>query len=247
MNINRELNTRLISQSENDILHEKYNKEFGFYNNIVQGDLPAVRQTFCDPEDVNKYEDKQYGRLSTNKLQNLRYHFVVTVAIITRLCVDHGLDRELAYTLSDLYISRMDVLPSAQQILDLYNQMLIGFTEKMAQLQKKNIYSVHITKAIDYICSHRTGKLNANSIAQALDLNRSYLSALFKKETGISLSNYIRNEKLSAAANMLKYSDLSYTEIAEYFGFSSQSHFIQCFKTDYGCTPAEYRETNFRD
>lgn len=246
MNINKELNNRLFSQSENDIHHEEYNNEFKFYSNIVHGDIDAVKNTFCDTENINMYESSKYGRLSADKLRNIRYHFVVSIALITRLCVDNGLERELAYTLSDLYISQMDTLRSAEQILELYNNMLLGFTEKMAELQKQNVFSVHIVNAIDYICRHRTNKITVNSVAEALDMNRSYLSSLFKKEMGISVSEYIRNEKLSAAANMLKYSDLAYSEISEYFGFSSQSHFIGHFKKRYGFTPAEYRKNNFR-
>ena len=42
MNINKELNSRLLSQSENGIHHEEYNNEFGFYSNIVRGDIEAV-------------------------------------------------------------------------------------------------------------------------------------------------------------------------------------------------------------
>lgn len=247
MNINKELNSRLFSQSENNIHHEEYNNEFRFYSNIVHGDVVAVKETFCDPKDTDKYESSQYGRLSADKLRNIRYHFVVSTALITRLCVDNGLERELAYTLSDLYISQMDMLELPEQIFDLYNRMLLGFTEKMSELQKQNVFSVHIVKAIDYICRHRTSKVTADSVSKALDMNRSYLSTLFKKETGISISDYIRSEKINAAANMLKYSNLSYTEISEYFGFSSQSHFIDCFRKCYGCTPAEYRRKHFRE
>ena len=45
---------------------------------------------------------------------------------------------------------------------------------------------------------------------------------------------------------MLRFSDYSYADIAEYFGFSSQSHFIQCFQKCYACTPAEFRKRYFQ-
>lgn len=247
MDINKELNSRLFSQSENDIHHEEYNNEFSFYSNIVRGDIDAVKATLCNPQDTNKYESSQYGRLSSDKLRNIRYHFVVSTALITRLCVDNGLERELAYTLSDLYILQMDAMNSAEKILEHFNSMLMGFTEKMAELQKQNVYSVHVVKAIDYICRCRTDKITADSVSEAISMNRSYLSTLFKKETGVSISDYIRSEKINAAANMLKYSDISCAQIAEYFGFSSQSHFIKCFRKCYGCTPAIYRKKNFRE
>lgn len=246
MNINKDLNNRLFIRMENEQAHEEFNREYGFYSNIVRGDINAVKNSFCVPSNENMFENEQYGKLSANKVMNMRYHFVVSVALITRLCVEHGLERELAYTLSDLYISEMDKLNRPEQILNWYNQMLLGFTQKMSELPKQKVYSIQIVKAMNYICSHRTEKMTAESIAGVLGISRGYLSTLFKKETGISISCYIRREKLGASANMLIYSDLSYAEIAEYFGFASQSHFIQCFKKELGCTPSEYRKKNFR-
>lgn len=246
MNINKELNSRLFDRSENEQIHEEFNREYGFYSNIVRGDIEAVKNSFCNPNNENMFENEQYGKLSANKLMNIRYHYVVSVSLITRLCVEHGLDRELAYTLSDLYISEMDKLSRPEQILNLYNQMQLAFTKKMSELPKKKIHSIQIVKAMNYVCSHRTEKMTAESIADILGISRGYLSTLFKKETGISISDYIRREKLGAAANMLIYSDFSYSDIAEYFGFASQSHFIQCFKRELGCTPSEYRKQNFR-
>lgn len=55
--------------------------------------------------------------------------------MITRLCVEHGLEQELAYTMSDLYINKMDELQQAEAIISLQNDMLLDFTQKMATSQ----------------------------------------------------------------------------------------------------------------
>ena len=166
--------------------------------------------------------------------------------MITRLCVEHGLEQELAYTMSDLYINKMDELQQAEAIISLQNDMLLDFTQKMADLPKRNGYSIHVIKGIEYICRHLHQRLTVAEVSAALSVNRSYFSALFAKETGCSVSQYIRQEKLQAAANMLRFSDYSYADIAEYFGFSSQSHFIQCFQKCYACTPAAFRKRYFQ-
>ena len=135
----------------------------------------------------------------------------------------------------------MDLLSEAGDIIRLHNEMLMDFTGKMANQSKKNVYSIQVIKAMDYIYKHRTERLTVQEVADAQGINRSYLSAVFHKETGLELRDFIKKEKLKAAANILRFSDYSYSEIAEYFGFSSQSHFIQCFKKEYGTTPKEYR------
>jgi AraC family transcriptional regulator len=241
MSLNRELNDRLFQQIEEQQAHVEYRHEFEFYNNVTEGNTEAVRQIMIDPRDIHMYDKAEYGQLSKNSLQNIRYHFVVSVALITRLCVEKGLERELAYTLSDLYISKMDRLTTAQHILSLHNEMLLDFTGKMADLPKQKIYSMPVIQAIEYIDKNRNKRITVHKIATALAINRSYLSSLFHQETGTCLNHFIRAEKIKAAANMLRFSDYSYAAISEYFGFSSQSHFIQCFRKEMGITPREYR------
>lgn len=241
MSMNKELNSQLFLRREEQQSHEDYAQEYGFYDVIAAGNMEEVRKRLVDPENITMYERPEFGQLSKDFLRNIRYHFVVATALITRLCVEKGLERELAYTLSDLYINKMDTETNAQKILTLYNELLLDFTMKMAELPKQNVYSIQVVKAMEYIYKHRNERLTVQQIADNLHMNRSYLSTLFVKETGGSISDFIRKEKIKAAANMLKFSEYSYSDIAEYFGFASQSHFIQCFKKQMGVSPKEYR------
>ena len=115
----------------------------------------------------------------------------------------------------------------------------------MNELTKSKVVSRHIVVAIDYIRSHIQDNLTVESIADSLSLNSSYLSKLFKQEMGITLSRYIRDQKISVACNMLRHLDESSLTVANYLGFSSQSHFIQVFKKTTGMTPEEYRRKNY--
>lgn len=247
MSMNKELNAKLWERREEQNPHVEYDHEYKYYDNITEGRLEEVQKVLADPKNITRYEAPEYGKLSKDFLRNMRYHFVVSTALITRLCVEKGLERELAYTLSDLYIGKMDVAKTAEQIIILHNEMIMDFTHKMADLPKQKVYSIQIVKAIDYILKNRNSKLTVQDIADELTINRSYLSSLFKKETGKSISGFIREEKIKAAANMLKFSGYSYAEIAEYFGFASQSHFIECFRKQTGLSPKEYRKKYSRN
>ena len=247
MSMNKELNAKLWERREEQIHHVEYDHEYKYYDNIAEGRIEEVQKVLADPKDITRYEDPEYGKLSKDFLRNMRYHFVVSTALITRLCVEKGLERELAYTLSDLYIGKMDIAKTAEQIIVLHNEMLMDFTRKMADLPKQKVYSIQIVKAIEYIQKNRNSKLTVQDIAGKLNINRSYLSSLFKKETGKSISDFIREEKIRAAANMLKFSEYSYSDIAEYFSFASQSHFIECFRKQTGLSPKEYRKKYSRN
>ena len=114
--------------------HRVIETEYTFYDAIANGNIEYVQdncinQTFTNPDGM--------GKLSDDKLQNIRYHFVVTTAMITRYCIDGGLEPEQAYRLSDFYILKMDSCSTVRQVADLHHEMAKDFTGKMV-LQKKS-------------------------------------------------------------------------------------------------------------
>lgn len=243
MSMNNEINVHPFRIQENEQSHAEYLYEYSVYENIATGNIGEVMKMLADPENIEMYETSEYSKLSNNLLRNIRYHFVLSTSLITRLCVEKGLESETAYTLSNLYINRMDMLNCAEDIISLYNEMLMDYTCKMADLLKNTVYSIHTINAMDFIYRNITKHITVSYVAEMLGVSRNYLSALFIKETGISLSSFIRKEKIRAAANMLKFSDYTYADIAEYLGFASHSYFIQCFKKEIGLTPKGFRNT----
>jgi len=245
MGLEKQLNYRMFQQREENINHVGFEEEYTLYHAVASGDIDKVKTYVKEYKKADAISNANNGILSKNPLQNTKYHFVVFTALITRLCAENGMERETAYTLSDLYINQMDVCTTSSSILNLQGDMLLDFTIQMSRLKKENIYSIQVIRAMDYIYKNRQRKLTITEIADSLGINASYLSNLFKKETGQCMTHFIRHEKIKAASNMLRFSDYSYSDIAEYFGFSSQSHFIQCFKQEMGCTPKEYRKKNY--
>lgn len=72
-------------------------------------------------------------------------------------------------------------------------------------------------------------------------MNASYLSRLFKNETGKTFSGYVIELRIRKARKLLEDSDLKVSDIAFQTGYNNTSHFIQSFKKIYGCTPDEMR------
>lgn len=99
-----------------------------------------------------------------------------------------------------------------------------------------------VRTATAYIDSHLTDKLTAGLIAEHVQVHPDYLSARFKKETGIAMMVYIQKRRAEEACHFLRYSNISLSEIASLCQFSSQSRFNEVFKRHIGMTPQQYRE-----
>jgi AraC-like DNA-binding protein len=243
MALKQEFTNELFNRLENSEVHKQYKKEVYFYDLVASGNVEEITRLTSLHDPSAEYDNSGYGHLSDDPIQNSKYHVAISAALATRYCITAGLDPEVAYTMSDVYIRNLDKMTRVRDIVNLHAKMLIDYAQTMQNLPKVKVYSLQTVEAMNYVGSHYTEEINVESVADALNINRSYLSKLFKKNTGLSLGEYIRKERIKAATNMLAFSEYSSSEIAEYLHFSSQSHFIQCFKKEMGCTPAQYRNT----
>ncbi|MBR2295576.1 MAG: helix-turn-helix transcriptional regulator [Clostridiales bacterium] len=240
MDIEKELQKQLLNEREALIFRQSYDREISFYTIISEGDLDALDVFF---ERVGKEDAKsRRGVLSDNDIANSRYHMIIMTALISRFCIEAGMDINVSYSLSDIFIRMIDKAKTVKEVNDLRRLIATEYCTRMRDGVKKAVVSRHIVLAIDYIRSNIRENLTVESIAYALSLNPSYLSKLFKQEMGKTLSRYIRDQKMEISRNMLRHLDESSLNIANYLGFSSQSHFIQVFKKENGMTPEEYRK-----
>ncbi|MCQ2587121.1 MAG: helix-turn-helix domain-containing protein [Treponema sp.] len=234
------LSYKLFLQQEYTNFHLSFDDEMKFYNAVKNGDFEELKKTMVP------LTDKQLGKLSKNPLRNMKYHLTITIAMITRFCIEGGMQPEAAYTLSDIYIQQLDECTDFDEIFNLHREVAYDFTERMSKLKRNVGYSRTIIKTSEYIYNHLNEKLSLDEICDEIHINKSYLCELFKKETGITVFQYATKLKIEAAAKMLLYTDYEAATIGNYFAFSSHSHFINAFKKITGLTPNEYRKVNYK-
>jgi AraC family transcriptional regulator len=221
------LSHKLFLQRENEIFHLGYDREMEFYNAVKDGDFSKLKKIMLP------LENEHLGTLSANPLRNLKYHLIITTAMITRFCIEGGLSSETAYTLSDIYIQQADACSDEDSINILHREIVFDFADRMNKLKTHPDMSRAAIKATDYIYDHLQEKISLEEIASVSGLNKTYLCTLFKKETGMTVRNYVMKLRIEAAKNMLIYADYSSVSISNYFMFSSHSHFRAPLKTHF--------------
>lgn len=229
----------LFTQREAQFERAPFDREIAFYESIGAGDLEMMR-FFCAPLFC-----EGCGILSKDPLQNLKYHMVVTAALVARFCIKYGMTPETAYQISDLYIMQADECRTEEAVRAVHSEMLEHYTKRMQSVRCNKIYSKQIVKAIEYINEHLHSRILLSDAAEALHLSEAYLSRLFKAETGSTFSEFVSRRKIENAAKLVLYSEYTDAEISSLLSFSSQSYFIKLFRKYMGMTPKEYRK-NYR-
>lgn len=102
-------------------------------------------------------------------------------------------------------------------------------------------YSPIIQKVMTQITTNLTGNLGLDAQAKRLNVNPSYLSALFKKETGLTLTEYVKRKRINHAVFLLNTSNLQIQTIAQHCGIADVNYFTKMFKKIVGKTPKDYR------
>ena len=101
-----------------------------------------------------------------------------------------------------------------------------------------------IQKVIVMIESNIASDLSLSELATSLNINASYLSTVFKKETGKTVTAYVNERRIELAQELLKTTSLQIQTIAQYCGVVDVHYFTRLFKKTTGLSPKQYREEN---
>ena len=102
---------------------------------------------------------------------------------------------------------------------------------------KEHEFFIKLSEEVKAHCSSE--QFGVSDLAEMMGMSRSNLLRKVKKQTGLSVSLFIRKIRLEMALDMLKEGSLTVSEVAFQVGFSSTSYFIKCFHDYYGCPPGE--------
>jgi AraC family transcriptional regulator len=116
-----------------------------------------------------------------------------------------------------------------------------AFTPKL-QTYTGGLSPKKLKQAINYIQENLHQDLRLTAIAQELDMTQSYFCTLFKQSTGITPHQYVLQQRIEQAKQLLEQSDMEISEISVKCGFASQSHFTKHFHRFAKITPKVYRD-----
>ena len=233
-----EVTKTVFFERENDIKHPSFDKEMAFYNLIADGKMEEVKKSW---ENSPKSDAEERGVLSDDNVRNMMYHMVTMTALITRVCIAKGMPQDVAYKVSDAYIRKADRAKTVEEVRTVQWEMVKAYTEYAERAKRLNVKSKQVRDCVDYIHKNAHDNITVSELAESVGLNETYLSKLFKKEMGCTVSEYIRDEKIEEACYLLSFSNKTSIEIATDLSFSSHSYFISVFKKVKGVTPKEYR------
>ena len=135
-----------------------------------------------------------------------------------------------------------EVFSNAETILEIFANFLMAENEKMGLSEiKGSLENDRIKKAVELINGRMKERIKAYELAKECGLSEWYFLHLFKRTTGIPVSEYIKKVKLERAKTLLSSTDLKIASIIEETGYINENNFFIAFKKYTGLTPGNYR------
>lgn len=226
----------IFQRQEREVPHNPYDQELREMDSIRQGNVKMLEQS------LGETYRGEVGQLAKNTVRQAKNIAICVIALASRAAISGGMIPEEAFSMVDGYIMRIEDMNNAVKIDAMMRQAEYQFAQCVSEIHKKREKNELVEHVKNYIYQNLHSEIVIGDIGKKIGANSSYLSDLFHKVEGITIQQYIRQEKIKLAENMLRYSEYDIREIANYLSFCSQSYFGSVFKAQTGMSPAQYRK-----
>lgn len=145
-------------------------------------------------------------------------------------------------SLSNSHVKQIEAVVNMEQLNTLRQQIVRNYCDLIRRYTLKD-HSPMIQKVLTYVDTNLCADLSLKAFSEYLSVNASYLSTLFKKEMGISLTDYVNQKRILHAQRLLVSTDLPIKTVATQCGIPDVYYFSRIFKKISGITPKSFRET----
>lgn len=174
-------------------------------------------------------------------VRNMKNYTIVANVLLRKAVEQGGVHPFYIDGVSSDFAKKVEKIKTVQDGVDMMHDMIYKYCALVKNHSMKN-YSLLVQKVITIIDSDLTADLSLHRQAEMLNVNASYLSTLFKKETGMTLTEYVAKKRVDHAAFLLASTNMQIQNIAQHCGIFDVNYFTKIFKKNKGKTPKEYRE-----
>ena len=178
---------------------------------------------------------------NNNNIEAIKPRITELMVVISRAAVDAGANINEILLINENLGSNVNNFSNLEDLSAWVSNMMHKFISYTFEFEKVK-HADAVYKVIEYIKTNYKRRITLDEIAENTYLSKTYLSSLFKKETGYSISEYINIIRIERSKTLLMEDNMGIIEIANMCGFEDQSYYTKVFKSIVGMTPKKYRE-----
>lgn len=217
-------------------METRYKFENEMMNAVTLGQIQK------EPFLLTAFSEEAFEKRLQDPIRNRKNYGIIMNTLLRKAAEKGGVHPLYLDRVSSEYATRIEKISSIEEGTEMMRNMFKSYCRLVRKHSVAN-YSRVVRETILLIDSDLAADLSLSSLAQNQNISAGYLSAVFKKETGKTVSEYIREKRIKHATHLLLTTHLQIQTIALHCGIIDVQYFSKIFKKQTGKTPKEYRET----
>lgn len=218
---------------------EMMETRYAFENELIQAVVHG--QQHKEKELIAVFNEQMFEKRIQDPLRNAKNYCIIMNTLLRKAAEQGGvhpmyIDRE-----SSKLAAKIELINDVKNIPDLMREIFSSYCRLVRKHSTKK-YSPIVKKTILIIDSDISAELSLSTLAEKQSISSGYLATVFKNETGKTVSEYIRERRISYALHLLNTTNLQIQTIAMHCGIMDVQYFSKIFKKQVGKTPKEYRD-----
>lgn len=160
--------------------------------------------------------------------------------VLRMVAEQSGVHPAVAYSMSVAYAQKIYVVRDQDELNVIVPAMIREFSDAVQAAHNRR-YSPEIGNVINYLNLHISQKVDQKQLAALADCAPNLLSQRFREETGLTIPQYVAQERCRIAADLLRQTNLPVQKASAHVGYLDNNYFVKVFKKYTGDTPTDYR------
>ncbi len=216
-------------------MERRYTFENEMMNAVTMGFEHKVNQI------LSPFAETAFEQRLTDSLRNSKNYGIIMNTLLRKAAEQGGVHPIYLDRLSSRFAKQIEMLSKTEQMRNLMTDMFRAYC-KLVRKHSAKSYSPVVKRAVIAIEADPSVEMNLHILAEKLQVSNGYLSSVFKKETGKTVTQYIHEKRLSYAEYLLKSTNLQIQTVALHCGMVDVQYFSRLFKRQTGKTPSQFRE-----
>lgn len=235
------LMSQKVSLDDEETLWDMQNMEmrYNYENELMEA--VAKGQTHKADLLMHSFSSISFEQRIADPVRNAKNYCIIMNTLLRKAAERGGVHPLYLDRTSSAYAVRIEQVHTLAQIPTLMTDIYQSYCRLVRKHSMKD-YSSPIQKAMTYIDANLSANLSLSTLADILSVSPSYLSTLFKKETGQTVTEYINRRRVHHAKQLLENTRLQIQTIAQHCGILDVQYFSKVFKRIAGMTPKAYRD-----
>ncbi|MBR5291201.1 MAG: helix-turn-helix transcriptional regulator [Erysipelotrichaceae bacterium] len=222
------------SDERRAMLEVRYQAENELLEAVAKGDTVKAY------ESLGKMRGKDVAERFTMSLITQKNSLIIFNTLLRKTIEEVGVHPYTIDEISSRFSNMIEMMMDEEEYMMLMKMLITEYSEYALKYGNSQHHPI-VQKMVNLIHAELNTSISLNSIAKSMNMNASYLSNLFKQETGMTLMYFINQQKINLACEYLKKTQQNITQIADKAGFMDVNYFTRVFKKHMGVSPTEYR------